>query len=84
MHNEKAYNCPVCGYDELDEPAYDEHGCSSFSICPSCGTEFGYNDSTVVHEELRKRWIDAGMRWWSTSLGVPMNWDPRAQLKKVS
>src|SRR6266496_2663826 len=28
------YLCPVCGYDQLDEPP--QH----YSTCPSCGTEF--------------------------------------------
>jgi len=35
------YTCPVCDYDKLDEPPYDETGFGSFEICPRCGTEFG-------------------------------------------
>lgn len=35
------YTCPVCYYDKLDEPPYDETGFGSFDICPQCGTEFG-------------------------------------------
>lgn len=82
MHNSETFICPVCGYDSLDEPAYDEYGCSSFALCPSCGTEFGYDDSTVKHDELRKRWIKGGMKWWSTSVKAPMGWNPKEQLKK--
>lgn len=37
------YTCPVCDYDKLDEPPYDETGFGSFDICPQCGTEFGYS-----------------------------------------
>lgn len=83
MRNDENYICPVCGYAGLDEPAYDSYGCSSFSICSCCGTEFGYDDSVVQHEELRKRWIEAGMKWWSTVLKAPMNWKPNAQLKNI-
>ena len=36
--------CPVCGYGELHEPAYDRFGCASFEICPCCGIEFGLED----------------------------------------
>ncbi len=75
--------CPVCGYTKLDEPAYDEKGCASFMICPCCGTEFGYDDSTTRHGELRKRWVDAGMKWWSTSLHPPADWNPETQLKNI-
>lgn len=35
------YTCPVCDYDKLEEPPYDETGFGSFEICPRCGTEFG-------------------------------------------
>jgi predicted RNA-binding Zn-ribbon protein involved in translation (DUF1610 family) len=45
MHNNNMYTCPVCGFQGLSEPAYDEHYCTFFEICPSCGTEFGYDDA---------------------------------------
>lgn len=49
--------CPVCGY----------LGCliEDWHICPCCGTEFGYDDAGRTHAELRRRWIDGGMKWWS-------------------
>ena len=59
--------CPVCYYDELDEPP------ERFSICPSCGTEFEYDDSPVwfdnmsqadVHALLRGIWINNGSKYW--------------------
>ena len=29
--------CPVCGYDGLDEPPFDERGVGSDDICPCRG-----------------------------------------------
>ena len=37
----KNYICPVCGYDGLEEPPYDETGLGNYDICPCCGYEFG-------------------------------------------
>jgi hypothetical protein len=78
------YVCPVCGYGELDEAPFDEHGCASFAICPCCGTEFGYDDNVHAHAALRKKWIDSGMRWWSTANHPPANWDPKTQLMRIA
>jgi hypothetical protein len=75
--------CPVCGYADLDDAPYDEYGCSSFSICPCCGTEFGYDDQATSHEALRQQWISSGMRWWSANTQPPTDFDPVAQLKKL-
>jgi len=79
-NNKQVYVCPVCGYPDLDEAAYDEFGCSSYNICPCCGTEFGYDDSTVIHADLRKKWISGGMLWWSQYKQAPDGWDPILQL----
>ena len=57
--SERGSTCPVCGYQHLSQPPYDGHGCASFDICPCCGTEFGYDDSSATHEVLRRRWIGA-------------------------
>jgi hypothetical protein len=77
------YCCPVCGYTELDEPPYDKRGCATFSICPCCNTEFGYEDSLTEHLTLRQRWIDSGMPWRSGSSRRPADWDPMVQLKNA-
>jgi len=82
MHN-NLFLCPVCGYPELDEPPYDDHGCASYNICPCCGVEFGYDDSNILHSELREKWIINGMKWWSKNISPPVNWDPLHQLKNV-
>jgi len=85
MHNNiKYYICPVCGYDKLDEPPYDEHGCSSFDICPCCGVEFGYDDFATPHSVLRDKWVENGMIWWSPNTPPPAQWDAETQLASIS
>lgn len=80
MPNEQSIICPVCGFIGLDEPPYDETGCPSYVICPCCGTEFGYDDTTAAHRELRIRWISGGMLWWSKREPPPSGWNPKKQL----
>jgi len=67
------YPCPVCGYG-LRSPAED------FTICPSCGIEFGYSDEGVSHAELRREWIRFECPWSSTSIPEPQGWNPYEQL----
>ncbi len=83
MISKSQFKCPVCGYDELDEPAYDEHDCASFGICPCCGTEFGYDDSSMEHARLREIWKQKGMNWWSNSVSPPEDWNPATQLSNA-
>lgn len=61
--------CPVCGYDALELP-YTEDG----NICPSCGTEFGYDDLLNSREDLRRHWIQVGAEWWDATLPQPLDW----------
>lgn len=68
------YLCPVCGYSSLPRPADD------YLICPSCGVEFGYDDSVASHEELRKEWIEKGMPWAVSSISKPEGWNPVEQI----
>ena len=71
----KYYQCPVCGYNQLeDPPAYDE-------ICPSCGTQFGYHDHRRTHKELRLLWIRRGAIWHSKVDAIPIKWNPIRQLR---
>lgn len=76
------YVCPVCAYPEMEEPDVDEFGCSTFYICPCCGTEFGYTDSTLSHEELRRGWIESGAQWFSKVTLPPANWSATDQLRQ--
>jgi hypothetical protein len=66
--------CPVCGYGYLDEDAMNH------DICPSCGTEFGYDDVGFSHEELRKEWLRNGGKWFDRSITPPPHWDPWRQV----
>jgi hypothetical protein len=68
------YTCPVCGYDKLISPPANYH------ICPSCGTEFEYDDFATSHDLLLKQWIREGMPWHKTRTGPPPGWDPVVQI----
>jgi len=59
------YTCPVCYFNQMDEPPEDRN------ICDSCGTEFNYDDADTSHEELRARWVENGKRWWNTLMPKP-------------
>jgi hypothetical protein len=68
--------CPVCGYS-LECPAAD------YRICPSCGTEFGYDDAGRTYSELRAAWLRSGARWWSHSRPAPAGWDAYEQINSL-
>lgn len=51
------YICPVCGYNKLAEPPYDEFNTPSCNICPCCNCEYGYDDWPF--EQARKRWTNS-------------------------
>ncbi len=72
------YTCPVCGYNELQYPP------SNFTVCPSCYTEFGYDDATLTHEDLRREWIGNGMPWMGMNVTPPpTGWNPYKQLANL-
>ncbi len=71
------YQCPVCGFLEMPYPPED------YNICPCCGTEFGYHDFSRTHSSLRRIWIDAGCRWFSSAMQLPAGWNPFLQLLKA-
>jgi hypothetical protein len=79
MHSDR-FTCPVCGYPDLEEPAYNE-GLASFEICPCCRTQFGYQDATRSHADLRDAWLARGAPWNSPSERAPEGWDPMEQLR---
>lgn len=72
------YSCPVCGYDRLEQAPRD------FAICPSCYTEFGYDDATRSHDELRKAWLRKGAPWEAGNVFPPPDgWNGYAQLLRA-
>lgn len=73
------FTCPVCGYDQLRKPPADH------TICPSCGVQFGYNDAgplplPEMHQILRRKWINLGLRWHSRVIPQPVGWNAYVQL----
>ena len=69
--------CPVCGYDQLEFPP------TNFSICACCGTEFGYDDRVLSHQELTQEWIDAGCKWFDQGEPQPPQWNAYEQLLRA-
>ncbi len=80
-------SCPVCGYPNLDKPAYsDEKGAwPSLEICPCCGFQFGFTDHSqhITFEQWREQWIARGMLWQSIGIARPADWNPTEQLLKI-
>ncbi len=73
-----SYLCPVCGYNKMARPPED------FYICPCCGTEFENDDFETTYAELRYRWEDRGMQWFSRNTPQPLYWNPEIQLENLS
>src|SRR5438046_1897032 len=81
-----SYQCPVCGFPGLLEPARSPRsGGGSYEICPSCGFEFGVSDDDkgFMYEQWREKWVRGGMPWRATTVPPPNGWDPKAQLQKL-
>lgn len=60
--------CPVCAYNDLFEPPYDENGFGSYEICPRCGFQFGNDDFPNKEKQVkawRKNWEKDGRKWFS-------------------
>lgn len=79
------YNCPICGYDKLDEKPYDNEGNPSYEICNCCGFEFGFDDASEGEsfEEFRKKWLDSGAEWFNVKV-KPKNWNFKLQLQNIN
>lgn len=84
MRAVEKHTCPVCGYPDLSQPPYDlDTREPSFSICPCCGCEFGYNDATTeAKERYRRNWVKQGAAWFRSEL-KPLKWDLREQLHVI-
>jgi hypothetical protein len=81
-----AYQCPVCGFPDLDDPPRSEaSGGGSYEICPSCGFEFGVTDDDLgySYDGWRREWVDRGMPWSSAGRRRPKGWNAAAQLETL-
>ncbi|MDR2092390.1 MAG: hypothetical protein LBP58_03595, partial [Azoarcus sp.] len=80
MHNNY---CRVCGY-KLTDPSWGIDGNSpTWEICPCCGTEFGYEDCTLMSvRKRREEWILKGKKWFDIQK-MPINWDCNIQLDNI-
>jgi len=79
------HTCPVCGYPDLREVPRSKRSGGSYEICPSCGFQFGVTDDDqgFSYEQWRATWRSGGMKW-SSQQKQPANWDPAAQLARIS
>ncbi len=71
------YTCPVCGFDRLEDAP------NNYTICPSCGTEFEYDDVRMTRADLRRAWVEGGYKWWSKLEHTPARWNPERQLEEL-
>ena len=75
--------CRVCGLEQLEPPWGEDGNTPSFNICPCCGVEFGYEDSTVVTiRNYRNLWLENGAKW-SISKATPVKWNLEEQLRLI-
>lgn len=72
------FTCPVCGWERMRNPP------TNHEICPCCGTQFGYTDASVTHEDLRLKWVHKGAKWHSSSWRPgPSDFNASAQLARL-
>jgi len=77
--------CRVCGYQFDNFYPWGENGkVPSFSYCPCCFTEFGFDDLNIeIIKKRRSEWISGGYLWYEPQK-KPINWEPEVQLKNIS
>lgn len=75
--------CRVCGRRHESPPWGHDGLTPSHEICPCCGTEFGYDDTTRAGV-LRRRaiWRETDYTWWEPIFRPP-GWDKAAQLAQI-
>ncbi|WP_211251110.1 hypothetical protein [Stenoxybacter acetivorans] len=77
--------CSVCWFQfETDFFPWGEDGRSpTFTICPCCGVEYGYEDSSSQGiKTYRKTWLEQGANWLNIT-EKPKNWNSDIQLKRI-
>ena len=61
---EPVTTCRVCGYDWGEPPWGTDGDASTHWICPCCGVQAGYEDSTAdSSRRYRAAWLARGAPW---------------------
>lgn len=83
MLSDDNQRCRVCGY-LAETPPWGEDGKSpTYEICPCCGVEYGYEDSTIIAaKNYRQDWIASGAKWNDVN-EKPANWLLEDQLHHI-
>jgi hypothetical protein len=78
------YICPVCGFDDLIKPPYDEKGNESYEVCHCCAFEFGFDDFHDGHsfDSYKQKWISEGAEWFYQPT-KPKVWNYNEQIKNI-
>jgi hypothetical protein len=74
--------CAVCGWRQLKLPQRAASGGASHEICPSCGFESGFTDDEkdYTYEAWRAKWVADGLKWFSSGISKPVQWNPMLEL----
>ncbi len=78
------YGCPVCGYQEMDQPAVTGYGFTQSARCDCCMFQFGVTDESLgwTYGAWRNYWFQEGMPWRGIAK-PPADWDPIGQLRMI-
>ena len=71
------YTCLVCGFGRMPGPPED------YTICPCCGTQFGYDDVSRSHRRIRNFWLQNGAHWFSAALAPDPLWNGFRQVAEA-
>ena len=82
--NDTCRRCRVCGYD-LHEPPWSQDGLTpTYLICPCCGGQAGYEDtSPETARRYRDKWVAEGRPWWSALDHPPKSLDLDDQMTRI-
>ncbi|MBI5857596.1 MAG: hypothetical protein HZB42_08085 [Sphingobacteriales bacterium] len=78
----ESHICRICGHD-MGEPAWEDDN-PNWLICNCCGSESGYEDTSVESVRAnRSNWVKNGCKWFLLD-AKPAEWDLQAQLNRIS
>jgi len=81
MSSKESHICRICGYN-CGEPFWVGNN-PNWLICDCCGSESGYEDSTLESIVIaREKWISNGSQWFN-SKHKPSKWNSAEQLINI-